>query len=122
MTSNELAIDFGSIVGTSQPDAGAADKALAQVASTGPARTLVCRELLSPGQQEQALEVARQLYPAMLANTEQLATFGSNAIEQVNAQVTRIFREVGPVDIPELTTIMHEVNDRMREFRRKYDP
>src|SRR5262249_54857962 len=37
-------------------------------------------------------------------------------------QVQRIFREVGPVKIPELTQIMHEINDRMRDFRRKYDP
>jgi uncharacterized protein YaaN involved in tellurite resistance len=58
----------------------------------------------------------------MLANTDQLASFGNSAIDQVNAQVSRIFHEVGRVNIPELTGIMHELNDRMRNFRRKYDP
>jgi uncharacterized protein YaaN involved in tellurite resistance len=120
---NELQIDFGSIVGApAQAPSGTADAALAQVVSTGEPRTLVCKNLLSPPQQEQALTVAKQMFPTMLANTDQLATFGTSAIEQVNVQVNRIFREVGPVDIPELTQIMHQVNDRMRDFRRKYDP
>lgn len=120
---NELQIDFGTIVGGgAQAPSGTADTALARVVSTGEPRTLVCKDLLTPAQREQALTLAKQMFPTMLANTDQLATFGSGAIEQVNAQVNRIFREVGPVDIPELTQIMHEVNDRMREFRRKYDP
>jgi uncharacterized protein YaaN involved in tellurite resistance len=120
---NGLQIDFGTIVGAPPPPAsGTADAALAQVVSTGEPRTLVCKDLLSPAQREQATTLSKQLFPTMLANTEQLANFGAPAIEGVNAQVNRIFREVGPVDIPELTTIMHEVNDRMRDFRRKYDP
>src|SRR5262249_39888100 len=44
------------------------------------------------------------------------------AMEQGKGQVSRIFREVGRVDIPELNSIMHQLNDRMRNFRRKYDP
>ena len=66
--------------------------------------------------------MAEQMYPVLLGSADQLSTFGSQAIDQVNAQVQRIFREVGPVKIPELTEIMHEINDRMRNFRRKYDP
>ncbi|WBB70785.1 toxic anion resistance protein [Micromonospora sp. WMMD812] len=118
-----LQIDFGSIVGGSaNPPAGAADTAVSTaLAATGP-RQLVCKDLLTPAQREQAQAAAAQLYPTMLANTEQLATFGNTAIDQVNAQVNRIFREVGQVNIPELTTIMRDLNDRMRTFRRKYDP
>ena len=119
----ELQIDFGSMVGAPEkPPSGSADAALARLVSSGDPRTLVCKELLTPAQREQAANIATQLYPAMLSNTDQLATFGGTAIEQVNAQVNRIFHEVGPVDIPELTQIMREVNDNMREFRRKYDP
>ncbi len=119
----ELQIDFGSMVGAPErPPAGTADSALALHVADGDSRGLVCKDLLTPAQREQATHVAKQLYPAMLGNTDQLATFGGTAIDQVNAQVNRIFREVGPVDIPELTHIMREVNDRMREFRRKYDP
>jgi uncharacterized protein YaaN involved in tellurite resistance len=121
--SQELQIDFGSMVGApEQMQSGTADAALARVVSSGEPRTLVCKDLLTSAQRDQALSVAGQLFPAMLNNTDQLATFGGTAIEQVNAQVNRIFREVGPVDIPELTQIMHEVDDRMREFRRKYNP
>jgi uncharacterized protein YaaN involved in tellurite resistance len=121
--SNELQIDFGQIVGgPEQPPAGSADTAIARVVATGEPRTLVCAELLTPAQRGQASTLAKQMFPAMLADTDKLANFGTTAIDQVNAQVTRIFKEVGPVNIPELTQIMHEVNDRMREFRRKYDP
>ena len=122
--SEGLQIDFGTIVGgQADPPAGAADSAITTALATGaqPA-TLSCRDLLTPAQLEQARQAARQLYPTMLVNTEALASFGNQALDQVNAQVSRIFREVGRVDIPELTSIMHEINDRMRGFRRKYDP
>ena len=120
---NALQIDFGTIVGgPADPPAGAADSAVATVIASAEPRALVCKDLLSPDQRAQAQVVAAKLYPTMLASTNELATFGNAAIEQVNAQVTRIFREVGRVDIPELTSIMRQLNDRMRGFRRKYDP
>jgi uncharacterized protein YaaN involved in tellurite resistance len=120
---SELQIDFGSIVGAPQEVAtGTADAALSKVVVSGTPKTFVCAELLTDPQRAQALELARQLYPQMLANTDQLANFGTAAIEQVNAQVQRIFHEVGPVRIPELTAIMHEINDKMRNFRKRYDP
>jgi uncharacterized protein YaaN involved in tellurite resistance len=120
---NALQIDFGTIVGgPADPPAGVADSAVATVIASAEPRALVCKDLLSPDQRAQAQVVAEKLYPTMLASTNELANFGGAAIEQVNAQVTRIFREVGRVDIPELTSIMHQLNDRMRGFRRKYDP
>ncbi|MFG1801465.1 toxic anion resistance protein [Micromonospora carbonacea] len=123
--SEGLQIDFGTIVGgQADPPAGAADAAITTALATGaqPAAAFACRDLLTPGQLDQARQAARQLYPTMLADTEALASFGNQALDQVNAQVSRIFREVGRVDIPELTGIMHEINDRMRGFRRRYDP
>ncbi|MFJ6195406.1 toxic anion resistance protein [Micromonospora sp. NPDC092111] len=124
-----LQIDFGSIVGgPADPPAGAADAAITTaLAATAPATgaeaaSFTCRELLTPAQLGQARQAARQLYPTMLTNTEALASFGNQALDEVNTQVSRIFREVGRVDIPELTGIMHEINDRMRSFRRRYDP
>jgi uncharacterized protein YaaN involved in tellurite resistance len=118
---NQIQIDFGAIVGPERAPTGTADAAITRVVAAGGPANLVCKDLLTEAQREQAVAVARQMLPTMLANTDQLATFGTTAIDQVNAQVNRIFREVGPVNIPELTQIMHEVNDRMREFRRKYD-
>jgi uncharacterized protein YaaN involved in tellurite resistance len=118
-----LQIDFGSIVGgPAEPPAGAADTAISAALATAEPKTFSCTALLTPAQREQAEQAARQLYPTMLANTDALANFGNQALDQVNSQVSRIFREVGRVDIPELTGIMHEINDRMRSFRRKYDP
>ncbi|WP_192769170.1 hypothetical protein [Plantactinospora soyae] len=91
------------------PSAGpaVADSAITTALATGaePA-TFSCRDLLTPGQLDQARQAARQLYPTMLSNTEALASFGNQALDQVNAQVSRIFRDVGRVDIPELTSIM----------------
>jgi uncharacterized protein YaaN involved in tellurite resistance len=113
--STELQIDFGQLAGAAEPTRGTADNALATIVRSGQPAQLVCVELLTPAQKEQAAAIAAKMYPAMLANTDQ-------AIDQVNAQVQRIFREVGPVKIPELTQIMHEINDKMRSFRRKYDP
>jgi uncharacterized protein YaaN involved in tellurite resistance len=119
----ELKIDFGSLAGgPTEPVPGTADQAIAALVDTGEPKQLVCADMLSPAQREQAAALARTVYPAMLADTEQLAGFGTSAIDGVNAQVQRIFREVGPVKIPELTQIMHEINDRMRDFRHKYDP
>ncbi|MFY1636023.1 toxic anion resistance protein [Solwaraspora sp. WMMB335] len=121
--SDGLQIDFGDLVGgPAEPEAGSADTALTAAAAVSEPRALVCKDLLSPAQIQQAEAAAKQLYPMMLANTDQLASFGNSAIDGVNSQVTRIFREVGHVNIPELTDIMHELNDRMRRFRRKYDP
>src|SRR5262245_26592749 len=106
--SDGLQIDFGSIVGgPASPPAGAADSAISTAIATTEPRTLVCKELLTPAQLGQAEAAAKQIYPTMLANTDALATFGTSAIDQVNAQVSRIFKEVGRVNIPELTGIMH---------------
>jgi uncharacterized protein YaaN involved in tellurite resistance len=119
----ELQIDFTSIVGGApEPVVGTADRAITDLVVAGEPRQLVCADLLTPAQREQAAALARKVYPAMLANADQLAGFGTAAIDGVNAQVQRIFKEVGPVRIPELTAIMHEINDRMRDFRHKYDP
>ncbi|MGO4955983.1 toxic anion resistance protein [Luteococcus sp. Sow4_B9] len=122
----QMSIDFGSITGAPAQPTGAAESSVAvlaqKVAQGAPSSELSCLAMLSPDQQEQARAVAAQQLPAMLADTQRLATFGDQALTAVNAQVNRIFKEVGPVEIPELTTMMREINDRMREFRRHYDP
>jgi len=81
-----------------------------------------CLAMLSKAQADQARSAATQLFPKMLNNTDVLAEFGNQAVDAVNMQVNRIFRELGPVEIPELTVIMRQINDQMRDFRSKYDP
>ena len=124
---SEMSIDFGAITGAPAPSAGSAETTVATqvdkaLANGGEPGSMSCLAMLTPAQQEQARAMAVQQLPAMLADTDKLATFGDPALTAVNAQVNRIFNEVGPVQIPELTTIMHEINDRMRAFRHHYDP
>ena len=121
-----LSIDFDAI-GGAPASVGAADTGvgqLARAAASGDVAsgTLSALAMLGPAQAEQARAVARKQFPVLLADTQQLATFGDPALAAVNAQVNRIFREVAPVQIPELTTIMHQLNDRMRALRGRYDP
>ncbi|WP_040160559.1 toxic anion resistance protein [Nigerium massiliense] len=124
----EMAIDFGAITGGAPAAVGAAESSVGDALQTQRALPgnevgeLSCLKMLTPTQAEQAGAAAAQLYPKMLANTDLMATFGDQALDGVNAQVNRIFSEIGPVEIPELTSIMHEINDRMRSFRSKYDP
>lgn len=125
---SEMSIDFGAITGGSAPAVGAAEASVGTALATASALPgnapgeLSCLAMLTPAQAEQARAAAAQLYPKMLTNTDLLATFGNQALDGVNAQVNRIFKEIGNVEIPELTAIMHQINDRMRAFRSKYDP
>lgn len=130
---SEMSIDFGAITGAPTQPAGPAESGVAQLAQQaahgggslpagGEPGSMSCLAMLSPEQQTQARAVAAQQLPAMLADTQKLATFGDQALTAVNSQVNRIFQEVGPVQIPELTTIMRQINDRMREFRHRFDP
>lgn len=146
---SEMSIDFGALTGGEPPQAGAADSALATVADQllaqqkagGSSDLLIggesasdvalpgqapgqisCLLMLSEAQQEQARAAGKQLFPKMLNNTDLMAEFGTQAIDAVNQQVNRIFRELGPIEIPELTAMMKAINDTMRSFRDKYDP
>ena len=136
-STDALSIDFSAITGGSAPAKGAADTMLAEAAheiAQAPSRELEvspddarlpgqasgefsCMKMLSPAQQ-----AAVQLMPKMLDNTQLLSDFGNQALEGVNMQVARIFKEIGPVEIPELTHMMQQINDSMRSFRKKYDP
>lgn len=147
MSESALAIDFGAITGGAAPSQGAADKNLSDASGDLLAQLQLgassasgiglesesalpgqqvgefsCFKMLTPEQQEQARAAAKQLFPQMLNNTQLLSEFGNKSIDVVNAQVNRIFREIGPVQIPELTNIMKQVNDAMRSFRKNYDP
>ncbi|OIJ75616.1 hypothetical protein APY06_02410 [Cutibacterium avidum] len=124
---SEMSIDFNALAGAETPAKGVAESSVGELAvqvaqGAEPGHTLSCLAMLTPEQQEAARKVAAQQFPHLLADTDALGTFGDQALSVVNSQVNRIFREVGPVQIPELTSIMNEINDRMRAFRRNYDP
>lgn len=123
---SEMSIDFNALAGAETPDRGAAESSVGELAvqtaqGAEPGHTLSCLAMLTPEQQEAARKLAAQQFPRLLADTDALGTFGDQALSAVNSQVNRIFQEAGPVQIPELTSIMNEINDRMRAFRRNYD-
>lgn len=98
------------------------DQFLRQVAQSADSRTaLVCKDLLTPQARQQAEQWAQRLYPQMLANTEIFMRFGQDAIAEMNSLIDALLKEVEPVDIPQLTAMMRQLNDEMRDIRKKYD-
>src|SRR5215470_9659140 len=101
---------------------GEGDSYLHQVAATPATREqFSCKALLSGKSLEQAQAYARQLYPQMLENTQIMLEFGKDAVAGMNTLIDRLLREVGQVDIPQLTAIMRNLNNEMRKVRGKYD-
>src|SRR5579864_5215267 len=64
------------------------DQYLRQVAQSPNAReALVCKDLLSTQGRQQAEQLARQLFPQMIANTEIFMRFGQDAIAEMNSLI-----------------------------------
>jgi uncharacterized protein YaaN involved in tellurite resistance len=104
------------------PPQGEGDSYLNQVATTPATREqFSCKALLSGESLEQAQSYAQQLYPQMLNNTQITLEFGKDAISGMNTLIDRLLKEVGQVDIPQLTSVMHNLNNEMRKIRGKYD-
>jgi uncharacterized protein YaaN involved in tellurite resistance len=112
----------GSTVTVPPAPQGQADTFFKQAATTSQTREqLSCKSLLSGQSLEQAQAYARQLYPQMLNNTQIMMEFGKDTIAGMNKLIDTLLKEVGPVDIPELTNIMRNLNTEMRKVRGKYD-
>jgi uncharacterized protein YaaN involved in tellurite resistance len=84
-------------------------------------RTLSCKDLLQGDTHMQAEQEAQQLLEQMLENSQVFMTYGTSALEGVNALVNRLLHEVEPTKIPELTQLMRDLNQEMRGVKRKYD-
>jgi uncharacterized protein YaaN involved in tellurite resistance len=98
------------------------DQYLHQAAQSADARSaLVCKDLLTPQARQQAEQWAQRLYPQMLANTQVFMAFGQDAIAEMNSLIDSLLKQVEPVDIPQLTAMMRQLNDEMRNIRQKYD-
>ncbi len=124
MASPGLDIDIDSAVGL-QPEpetpttVALADKADAVLAS-GP-QALVCKDLLSPETVAKATAYARQQLPALIADPNNLAKLGNEAVEGVNALAGRMLHDAGKAaNIPELTKLTNELDDRIRSFSSRY--
>jgi uncharacterized protein YaaN involved in tellurite resistance len=99
-----------------------ADSFMRQLAAAPETRKeLVCKDLLSPESRRSAHQVAEQIFPQMISNTQIFMDFGKDAIAGMNSLIDYMLKQVEPVDIPELTVIMRDLNDDMRKIRGKYD-
>lgn len=124
MASPGLDIDIDSAVGlqpapetpTTSALAGKADL----VVASGP-QALVCKDLLNPESLAKATVYAKQELPALIADPNNLAKLGNEAVEGVNALAGRMLHEAGKAaNIPELTTLTNELDDRIRSFTSRY--
>lgn len=99
-----------------------ANQGLATVATSQVQRQqLSCSSLLQGDTLTRAQAEAVELYAAMRKNTQVFMTYGNSALEGVNSLVERLLHEVRPVAIPELTSLMRDLNKEMRTIRTKYD-
>jgi uncharacterized protein YaaN involved in tellurite resistance len=125
VSSPGLDIDINAAVGV-QPEAPApTTAALGQqtdlVLANGP-QALVCKALLSHDAEAKATVYARQVWQTLAANPAELAKFGSEAVDGVNSLASRMLHEAGrAANIPELTQLTDELDDKLRGFTGKYD-
>lgn len=124
MASPGLDIDIDAAVGL-QPapqtptTVALADKADSVVAN-GP-QALICKDLLSPESLAKATAYAQQQLPTLIADPNNLAKLGNEAVEGVNALAGRMLHEAGKAaNIPELTKLTNELDDRIRSFTSRY--
>ncbi|MBA3945090.1 MAG: toxic anion resistance protein [Herpetosiphonaceae bacterium] len=127
-SSGNLQVQFPRPVGVStqlivppSPE-GQANEYMMQLAGSQATRQqLICKDLLTGQSLANAQQLAAELYPQMLANTQIFMEFGKDAIAGMNSLIDQLLREVTPVDIPELTALMRDLNNEMRKIRGKYD-
>ncbi len=82
---------------------------------------LRCSDLLEGDTRRAAEQEAAKKLDEMLANSQVLMTYGTQALEGVNDLIDRLLKEGDKVKIPELTALMKELNDGMRSVKRGYD-
>jgi uncharacterized protein YaaN involved in tellurite resistance len=119
-----LEIDIDSAVGLQPEPETPTTLALTQkadvVLASGPT-ALVCKDMLSPETLAKATAYARQQLPALIADPNELSKLGSEAVEGVNALAGRMLHEAGrAANIPELTKLTNELDDRIRSFTSRY--
>src|SRR5215813_128326 len=90
-------------------------------AAGSPPKTLEARAMLAQPQREQVEAYAKQVFPQLLADPNKLDSFGTEAVEQINALVKQMLDEAGrEANIAEIVQITHDLDDRMRQFNRRH--
>jgi uncharacterized protein YaaN involved in tellurite resistance len=120
--SPELANQLDTKEGLAPLPAAPTTTAVGAVAKAGEApKQLDCRDMLAPEQRSQVETYAKGIYPKLVADPNQLDSFGSEAVDAINALVKQMLDEAGrEADIPQIVQITHGLDDRMRDFNRRH--
>jgi uncharacterized protein YaaN involved in tellurite resistance len=120
--SPELANQLDTKEGLAPLPAAPTTTAVGAVAQTGEApKQLDCRDMLAPEQRSQVESYAKGIYPKLVADPNQLDSFGSESVDAINALVKQMLDEAGrEADIPQIVQITHDLDDRMRDFNRRH--
>jgi uncharacterized protein YaaN involved in tellurite resistance len=100
--------------------ATALDTQASTVATSGPT-AMVCRDMLDDNTRAAVEAKAHELFPTLYADDNALGTFGNESVEAINALVKGMLGDLGKAaDIPELTELTNQLDDKLRGFTRKY--
>ena len=123
-----LSVDLDQVLGLpKEPDhpttdavGHALDTAAPSLAVSGPT-AMVCRDMLDAPTRSAVEAKAKQLFPVLYADDNALGTFGNEAVESINSLVASMMIDLGKAaDVPELTALTHDLDDRLRGFTAKY--
>jgi uncharacterized protein YaaN involved in tellurite resistance len=110
-----------SLAVTTPPTAPATEflaaKALVPVAR----KELIAFDMLDGATQKGVLTQAQEEFPTLLANNQVLLAYGNGALKPLNDLIDRMSKEIKPIEIPQLTKYMGDLNSGMRKMRLKYD-
>ena len=98
----------------------ALDTATPTLAVSGPT-AMVCRDMLDAPTRAAVEAKAKQLFPVLYADDNALGVFGNESVEAINALVSNMLGDLGrAADVPELTALTNELDDKLRGFTNKY--
>jgi uncharacterized protein YaaN involved in tellurite resistance len=98
-----------------------ATQATSMAAAGSPPQQLDCRSMLADAQRTQVENYAKGVFPKLAEDPNQLDAFGSEAVDEINGLVKQMLDEAGrEADIPQIVSITHDLDDRMRQFNRRH--
>jgi uncharacterized protein YaaN involved in tellurite resistance len=98
----------------------ALETATPTLAVQGPT-AMVCRDMLDAPTRAAVEAKAKQLFPVLYGDDNALSTFGNEAVESINSLVASMMTDLGKAaDVPELTALTNELDDKLRGFTSKY--
>ena len=122
-----LTIDLDKVLGAGPaPQAPVTDAIGKQVAAledvpSGTPLVMDCRSMLDASTRAAVEAKAKELYPLLRDDDVQMGEFGNEAVAHVNTLVGKMLDDLGgAANVPELTKVTNDLDDRLRGFTRKY--